>query len=41
MQICAMEERPEVVPSHVIREGDCAVLKRDEVLKAVAVLKRR
>ncbi|KAJ6659206.1 hypothetical protein lerEdw1_019251 [Lerista edwardsae] len=36
-----MEERPEAAPSHVIREGDCAVLKRDEVLKAVAVLKRR
>lgn len=24
-----------------IREGDCAVLKRDEVFKAVSVLRRR
>ncbi|XP_053140779.1 tRNA (adenine(58)-N(1))-methyltransferase non-catalytic subunit TRM6 isoform X2 [Hemicordylus capensis] len=39
-----MEEstRPPVASAHhVIREGDCAVLKRDEVFKAVVVLKRR
>ncbi|XP_077169321.1 tRNA (adenine(58)-N(1))-methyltransferase non-catalytic subunit TRM6 [Paroedura picta] len=36
-----MEESPRSGPLHVIREGDCAVLKRNEVYKAVAVGKRR
>lgn len=36
-----MEERPGAPPSRLICEGDCAVLKRDDVLKAVAVLRRR
>uniref|UniRef100_A0ABM5GN92 tRNA (adenine(58)-N(1))-methyltransferase non-catalytic subunit TRM6 n=1 Tax=Pogona vitticeps TaxID=103695 RepID=A0ABM5GN92_9SAUR len=40
-----MEESPSpaaaAASSHVIREGDWAVLKRNEVFKAVAVVKRR
>ncbi|XP_048356162.1 tRNA (adenine(58)-N(1))-methyltransferase non-catalytic subunit TRM6 [Sphaerodactylus townsendi] len=36
-----MEESLRSGPLHVIREGDWAVLKRNEVFKAVAVLKRR
>ncbi|XP_054837647.1 tRNA (adenine(58)-N(1))-methyltransferase non-catalytic subunit TRM6 isoform X2 [Eublepharis macularius] len=36
-----MAESPTSGPLNVIREGDCAVLKRDEVFKAVSVLKRR
>ncbi|XP_061478486.1 tRNA (adenine(58)-N(1))-methyltransferase non-catalytic subunit TRM6 [Rhineura floridana] len=36
-----MEESPRSASAHVIREGDCAVLKRDEVFKAVVVVKRR